>query len=89
MRMTSILKAGLLAVAVALPLSFSMAEAKMAPPPPSSCGLSKKAYMTTGSICSMACDPQTMWCQQQMCVNSFKTPVLPCYGAFCAPKCGG
>jgi hypothetical protein len=90
MKITSVLKAGLLAVAIALPVSFSVAEAKKAPPPPppGSCALDK-GYMTSGSICSYSCDAATNWCPQQMCVNGFKTPVLPCYGSFCAPKCGG
>jgi hypothetical protein len=89
MKITSVLKIGLLAIAIALPASFSVAEAKKAPPPPPGACALDKGYMTTGSICSMACDPQTQWCQQQLCVNGFKTPVLPCYGSFCAPKCGG
>jgi hypothetical protein len=89
MKITSVLKAGLLAAAIALPVSVSIAQAKKAPPPPpGSCALDK-AYMVTGSICSHDCNAATNWCAQQLCVNGTKTPVLPCYGSFCAPKCGG
>jgi hypothetical protein len=89
MRMTSMVKVALLAVTVALPASFSVAAAKgkMAPPP-GSCAF-EKGWIASGTICSHSCDPATMVCAQQICVTGTKTPVLPCFSAFCTPKCGG
>jgi hypothetical protein len=89
MRMTSILAVGLLAVAVALPASFSGAEAKKAPPPPPGACAFAKAYVANSTFCSFDCDPATNWCSQQLCTNGTLTKVLPCYGTFCSAKCGG
>ena len=87
MRITSFLTVGLLAAAVALPASVSIAQAKTAPPP-GSCAVGK-AYVATNTFCSFDCDPATNWCSQQLCTNGTLTKVIPCYGTFCSVKCGG
>ncbi|HXW42334.1 MAG TPA: hypothetical protein VEK75_14085 [Xanthobacteraceae bacterium] len=82
----SILKVALLAAVAALP---SVASAKgMMKPPPGACAFGKK-WIATGTICSFNCDPKTMVCAQQLCVNGGLNLVLPCYDGFCAVKCGG
>src|SRR5580658_5072086 len=74
MKMTSVLKVILLAGAVALPASFSVAEAKAKPPlPPGACAF-EKTGIPTATICSFNSDPKTMWSQQQLCVNGILTP---------------
>jgi hypothetical protein len=89
MRVSSVLKVVLLAGAVALPASFSAAEAKGKPKlPPGACAF-EKAGIPTNTICSFNSDPKTMWSQQQLCVNGVLTPMLPCYSGFCTAKCGG
>jgi len=86
MRIMSFVKIALLATAVALP---SVASAKAMKLPPGACAFGKKGVVAAGTVCSFNCDPKTMWCQQQLCLNGALTPVLPCYTGFCAPKCGG
>jgi hypothetical protein len=88
MRVISVLKIAVLAAAVALPSTFSVASARGMKLPPGACAFEKKA-IATGTVCSFKCDPKTMWCQQQLCLNGTLTPVLSCYSGFCAPKCGG
>jgi hypothetical protein len=88
MRMMSVLKIAVLAGAVALPMSFSAASAKGVKLPPGACAFEKKG-IANNAICSYQCNATTMWCSQQLCVNGTLTQVLPCYGSFCAPKCGG
>jgi hypothetical protein len=90
MKMMSIVKVALLAAAVSLPASFSVAEAKTMAKvtlPPGACAVGKKSVLTNAMLCSSNCT-QTMWCQQQVCLNGTLATVLPCYGSFCAPKCG-
>jgi hypothetical protein len=89
MRMISVLQVALLAGAVALPAGISIASAKGATLPPGACAFEKKGVIATGTICSFSCDPKTMWCQQQLCVNGTLTPMVPCYTGFCTAKCGG
>jgi hypothetical protein len=85
MRVMSLVRVALLAGAVVLPASFSAADAKV---PPGACAFGKKVIAAT-TVCSYQCDPKTMWCSQQLCVNGALTPVLPCYSGFCTAKCGG
>ena len=88
MRVVSFVKIALVAGAVALPASFSAALAKSAPPP-GSCTFGK-SYIPTGTFCSYQCDATVSgWCAQQGCFQTVTTPALPCWGSFCAPKCGG
>ncbi len=89
MRVFSAVKIALLAGAVALPASFSVAEAKTKPLPPGACAFGKKGVVNAGTTCSYNCDPKTMWCMQQVCINGAFVAVLPCYTGFCTPKCGG
>lgn len=88
MRLMSVVKVALLAGAVALPASLSVAEAKSKPLPPGACAF-EKTGIATSTVCSFSCDPTTQWCKQQLCINGTLTPVLPCYTGFCTPKCGG
>jgi len=91
MKMMSIVKVAMLAAAVALPASFSVAEAKAMAKvtlPPGACAVGKKSVLTNAMFCSLNCDATNMWCQQQVCLNGTLATVLPCYGSFCAPKCG-
>jgi len=85
MRVMSVVRVALLAAAVALPSSLALAKGK---PPAGACAFEKK-WIATGTICSYQCNPATQWCSQQLCTNGFLTPMLPCYGSFCAAKCGG
>ena len=87
MRVVSLIKVALLAGALALPASFSMALAKTAPPA-GSCAYGK-GYIPTGTFCSYNCDANSQWCSQQGCFNTVTTPAVPCYGTFCTAKCGG
>lgn len=87
MRMSSVLKVIMLAGAVALPASFSAAEAKKMAPPAGSCAFEKK-WIASNTICSFSCDATTKVCAQQYCLNGVKTPVLPCLTGFCMPACG-
>ncbi len=92
MKMMSIVKVAMLAAAVLLPVSVSVAEAKAMAKvtlPPGACVVGKKGVLTNATFCSSGCDAKTMWCQQQVCVNGTLATVLPCFGSFCAPKCGG
>ena len=89
MRAMSFVKIALLAGAVALPASFSAAEAKTMKLPPGACAFGKKGVIASGAVCSYNCDPKTMWCAQQLCVNGALNQVLPCLSPFCSPKCGG
>jgi hypothetical protein len=92
MKMMSIVKVAMLAAAVSLPASFSVAEAKAMAKvtlPPGACAVGKKSMVTNATFCSSNCDAKTMWCQQQVCLNGALATVLPCFGSFCAPKCGG
>lgn len=84
--MTSFAKIVLLAAALALP---SLASAKEMKAPPGSCGIDKKHFVATNTICSFNCNPQTQWCSQQLCVNGILTALVPCYTGFCTAKCGG
>jgi hypothetical protein len=90
MRVMSIVKVALLAGVVALPASFSAASAKGAKVaiPPGGCAYQKSA-VANYAFCSFDCDAATNWCSQQMCTNGALTKVVPCYGTFCAAKCGG
>jgi len=87
MKMASFVKVAILACAVALPASFSVAEAK-AKLPPGACAVGKKSVLPNGGVCSFKCDPVTQWCADQYCANGQLVPALPCWGAFCPPKCG-
>jgi hypothetical protein len=89
MRVVSVVKIVLLAAAVALPASFSVASAKEIKLPPGACLFEKKGVIANYSVCSYACNPATSWCSQQLCVNGITTPMVPCYGGFCTLKCGG
>ena len=86
MRVISVMKAALLAGAVALPSSYAVA-AKVMKLPPGACAFEKKG-IAANAICSYDCNAATNWCSQQMCVNGTLTHVLPCYGSFCTAKCG-
>ncbi len=86
MRLMSIVKVALLAGVVALPASVSVASAKKLPP--GACAFEKSA-VAANTFCSYSCNPATQWCSQQLCVNGTLTQVVPCYGSFCAAKCGG
>ena len=85
MRMISVVKILLLAAAVALP-SVASAKTKL---PPGACAFGKKGVIASGAVCSYNCDPKTMWCAQQLCVNGTLNQILPCLSPFCSPKCGG
>ncbi len=87
MRVMSFVKIALVAGAVALPASVSVASAKTAPPP-GSCAYGK-SYIPTGTFCSYNCNANSQWCMQQGCFNTVTTPALPCWGNFCTPKCAG
>jgi hypothetical protein len=87
MRVISVLKVALLAVAVTLPASLPAAAGKALPP--GACAYEKKGVVANTTFCSYQCNAQTMWCAQQLCTNGVLTQVLPCYGSFCSPKCGG
>jgi len=86
MRIMSVVKVAL-AIGVALPFGVSVASAKMMKLPPA-CAFEKKA-VTNGIICSYQCNAQTNWCAQQLCINGALSQVVPCFGGFCSPKCGG
>ena len=88
MRVISLVKITLLAGAVALPVSFSAAEAKTTLPP-GACAFAKKGVIAANTVCSYNCDPKTTWCTQQLCVNGALYQALPCFDGFCTPKCGG
>ena len=88
MRVMSLVKIALLAGAVALPASFSAADAKTKLPP-GACAFGKQGVIASGTVCSFDCDPKTMWCSQQLCFNGTLGRVLSCYSGFCTPKCGG
>ncbi len=87
MRLMSLVKVALLAGAVALPASFSAADAKTKLPP-GACAVGRHV-VASGTMCSFKCDPKTMWCSQQLCFNGTLSQVLSCYSGFCTPKCGG
>ncbi len=85
MRVMSVVKVALVAVAVALPSGLALAaKVKL---PPGACAFEKKG-IASGTICSYQCNPQTNWCSQQLCTNGALTPMLPCYGSLCTQKCG-
>jgi hypothetical protein len=84
MRVIPAVKIAALALALALP---SIASAKTALPP-GACAVGKRTVINSGAVCSKDCNPTTMWCAQEMCVNGTVTQVLPCYGTFCSAKCG-
>jgi len=88
MRIIPVVKVAVLAFVVATPLGVSVASAKAMKLPPGACAFGKKA-MANGTVCSYQCNPQTNWCAQQLCINGAVTQVLPCFGGFCAAKCGG
>jgi hypothetical protein len=88
MRVMSLVKVALLTGAIVLPASFSGADAKTALPP-GACAFGKKGVIAANTICSYNCDPKTMWCAQQLCINGTLNQVLPCFSGFCTPKCGG
>ena len=86
MRVMSVAAVVLLAGAVAWP---AVASAKGAKVPPGACAVGKRSVLAAAAICSYNCNASTSWCSQQMCVNGGLVQVLPCYGQFCAAKCGG
>jgi len=88
MKMMSFMKVAMLAAAVALPASFSVAEAKTKLPP-GACAVGKKGVLAVNMVCASPCDAATMWCGQRLCMNGQLVSVVPCWGPFCAPKCGG
>jgi hypothetical protein len=88
MRIASLVKVALLAGVVALPASFSVADAKAKPLPPGACAFEKK-FIAVNTVCSFQCNAATQWCSQQLCLNGQTVAVIPCYGSFCTPKCGG
>ncbi len=89
MRLMSVVKVTLLAGAMAA-MSLSAASAKGAKVtvPAGGCAYQKSA-IANYAFCSFDCDSATNWCSQQMCTNGALTKVVPCYGSFCAAKCGG
>jgi len=87
MKMASFVKVAMLACAVALPVSFSGAEAK-AKLPPGACAFGKKGVIAAGMMCSYNCDPKTGWCAQQACWNGQLSPLVSCPTPFCFVKCG-
>jgi hypothetical protein len=87
MKMMSVLKVAMVLAAVALPASFSAAEAK-AKLPPGACAFEKKS-VAANTVCSFQCNSTTGWCSEQLCVNGQLVSALPCYGNFCTAKCGG
>jgi hypothetical protein len=86
MRFTSIAKAALLAAAVALPASFSAAEARIVKLPPGACAFGRSG-VSNGALCSYNCNPSTQWCAQQICTNGALVQMIPCWGSFCSGKC--
>jgi hypothetical protein len=84
MRIASIAKAALLAAAIALPASFSAAEAKKLPP--GACAFGRQG-VANGALCSYSCNPTTQWCAQQICTNGALVQMIPCWGSFCSGKC--
>ena len=86
--MVSFIKIALLLGAVALPMSFSAAEAKTKLPP-GACAVGKKSMIASGAACSYQCSATTNTCAQQACWNGALNQIWPCFGPFCAPKCGG
>jgi hypothetical protein len=84
----SVAKVAVLAFAVALPLSVSVASAKTMKLAPGACAFEKKG-IASGTVCSYQCNAQTNWCAQQLCINGALTQVVPCFGGFCTPKCRG
>jgi len=87
MKMATFVKVAILACAVALPASFSVADAK-AKLPPGACAFGKKGVIASGMMCSYNCDPKTGWCAQQACWNGQLSPLLSCLPPFCLVKCG-
>lgn len=85
MRAMSFVKIALLAVAVALP-SAASAKTKL---PPGACAIGKKSFVASGAACSYQCSALTNTCAQQACWNGALNQIWPCFGPFCAPKCGG
>jgi hypothetical protein len=85
MRVMSAVKVALVAAAVALPSGLALAKTMKLPP--GACAFEKKG-IANSTICSYQCNPQNMWCSQQLCTNGTLTPMLPCYGSFCTTKCG-
>jgi len=88
MRILSIVEVAVLADVVPLPLGVSAASAKTMKLPPGACAFEKKG-IASGTMCSYQCNAQSNWCAQQLCINGTLTQVLPCFGGFCAAKCGG
>lgn len=88
MRIMSVVKVAALSFAVASPLSVSVASAKTMKLAPGACAFEKKG-IASGTMCSYRCNGQTNWCAQQLCINGALTQVVPCFGGFCASKCGG
>jgi hypothetical protein len=88
MRVMSVMKVAVLAGLVAA-ASVSAASAKgKVTIPPGGCAYQKSA-VANYAFCSFDCDAATNWCSQQLCTNGALTKVIPCYGTFCAAKCGG
>jgi len=87
MKMATFVKVAILACAVALPASFSVADAK-AKLPPGACAFGKKGVIASGMMCSYNCDPKTGLCAQQACWNGQLSPLLSCLPPFCLVKCG-
>jgi len=85
--MISFVKVALLAGAVALPASLSIAEAKTKLPP-GACAFGKKGVIAAGMMCSYNCDAKIGWCAQQACWNGQLSPLMSCLPPFCFVKCG-
>ena len=88
------LKCALLIAAVALFSGFSSTAdaakmARMTRLPPGACGFEKKKVVANGTICSYNCNPQSLWCSQQLCQNGRFEQIINCFGAFCSGRCGG
>ena len=86
MKMMTLAKIALVACAMTLPAG--LASAKTIKLAPGACAF-EKSGIASNSMCSYQCNPQNGWCSQQLCVNGVLTPMVPCYGSFCTPKCGG
>lgn len=87
MRVIRLVAIGLMAAGVALGSGVGAVSAKAVKLPPGACAFGKGGIQN-GAICSYQCNPTTMWCSQQMCINGQLTQLIYCYGGFCSPKCG-
>jgi hypothetical protein len=88
MRVMSVVKVAVLVFAVALPLSASVASAKTMKLAPGACAFEKKG-IAPGTMCSYQCNARPIGARSSFCINGALTQIVPCFGGFCAPKCGG